>query len=470
MFILFKTFIRILGYSFSISVLIAATGCQPSGRTWDVRDFGAVPDSLTVNTSAIQAAIDACAGSGGGTVLIDQGTYVTGTIILKDNVNLMVSGSAELLGSSNPLDYQNLYPSRDSRGQIRGNCLIGAVDAAHISISGKGIIDGRGENYRNGHARKILEDAGIGDAEIDTHLANRPLLVRFVRSSDIRVQDIHLRQPAVWTMHLFQCRNIMIDGIDIHSHAHKNNDGIDIDSSQDGVIQNCTIDSGDDAICFKTTSPLPTRNITVNNCRLKSDWGAIKFGTESMGDFQDITVRNCLIHDTRGGGIKILSVDGARISKIMIDSIEMENVDMPVFIRLGARLRSYRDAPPKDVGSIRDVTISNVVARSRSLDESKVSPPAGIFITGIPGHRIGRIRLENFRIELPGGGTRAHAGIIVPEDETRYPEFTYFGILPASVMYARHVDTLTLSHVDMVLLAEDEREKIKFIDVGEIQD
>ena len=145
MFILFKNLLKVLVYRFSVGIFIITTGCQPAEKIWDVRDFGAVSDSLTLNTSAIQSAIDACTESGGGTVLIEEGTYISGTLILKDNVTLMVAESAKLLGSADPRDYLNLDPFADSKGQTRGNCLIGAVDAENISISGKGIIDGRGE-------------------------------------------------------------------------------------------------------------------------------------------------------------------------------------------------------------------------------------------------------------------------------------------------------------------------------------
>jgi hypothetical protein len=162
-----------------------------------------------------------------------------------------------------------------------------------------------------------------------------------------------------------------------------------------------------------------------------------------MGDFRNITVRNCDIHDTKGGGIKMLSVDGANISNIRIDSIEMIDVEMPIFIRLGERGLVYRDAPVQPVGSIDNVSISNVTARVREPDQLRLSPTTGLFFTGTPGHPITGLSLENITIQLPGGGTGADALIEVPENKKEYPEFTKLGPVPAYGMFARHVEHLS---------------------------
>lgn len=428
-----------------IPMALLTFSCQPKNE-WDVRDYGAVADSTTVNTEAIQSAIDACSGAGGGTVIIEGGTYVSGTILLKDHVTLRIAENAILLSSPDKNDFAGVDHFVDATGQSRGHCLIGAMDVEDVGIIGKGVIEGLGHLYKN---------------------PIRPFMIRFVRTKDLVLKDISLRQPAAWTVHLFQCENFLVDGIRIYSHANKNNDGIDIDSSTDGVIRNCDIDSGDDAICFKSTSPLPSQNVEVYNCRLKSNWGAIKFGTESMGDFRNISVKNCNIHNTRGGGIKILSVDGANIENIVIDSIQMENVDMPLFMRLGERRRTYRDAPRQPVGSITNVSISNIRANTRSLEESRVVPPTGIFVTGTSDHKIGHVSLSNIAVTLPGGGTAEHVTIQVPENETKYPEFTKFdGPVPAYGLYARHIDDLQLSNISFNLLGDDEREEVVLEDVN----
>ncbi|TRX51655.1 glycoside hydrolase family 28 protein [Fulvivirga sp. M361] len=444
------------------------TGCQSSDKTWNVLEFGAIGDSATINTIAIQKAIDACSEAGGGTVLISDGTYLSGTILLKNNVALKVDQSAQLLGSENPMDYISIDGFVDATGQERGKCLVGALDVRNVSVTGQGRIDGRGHLFKQAHFTQLTQRLDVSKTVFNKHAKNRPFLLRFVRSAGIVVKDVELRQPAAWTVHYYQCSDILMEGVKIYSHANANNDGIDLDSSYDAIIRNCDIDSGDDAICFKTTSPKPAHHIEVSNCRLKSDWGTIKFGTESMGDFYDIAIRNCDLHNTKGGGIKILSVDGADIYNIAINSIRMENVDMPVFIRLGERLRTYRDAPKQEVGSINDVKISNVTAVTRSVDESRVSPPSGIFISGTQKHKIGKVHLENITVKLPGGGKKEHRDPDIEEMETDYPEFSFFGVLPAYGMYARHISTLEMNNVTFSIAGEDKREERLLVDVTDL--
>lgn len=440
---------------------------EPPKTVFNIDDYGALGDGTTLNTSFIQQAIDACSNAGGGTVLIEKGDYVSGTILLKNNVTLQIDKGAMLIGSANPMDYLSIDGFVDATGQNRGKCLIGALDANNISIIGEGKVNGRGDLFVQEHFKKLTQNLNVDKDEFWKHAANRPFLIRFVRSKDIELKGVELRQPAAWTVHYYQCSDALIDGVKIYSHANKNNDGIDLDSSHDIVIKNCDIDSGDDAICFKTTSPKPTYNITVKDCRLKSDWGTIKFGTESMGDFYNIELSNCQIHDTRGGGIKILSVDGANIHDISIDSIQMKNVDMPIFIRLGERLRTYRDATKQKVGSIKSVKISNVTASTRDLENSRISPPSGVFITGTPNHKIEDIKLENISVKLPGGGLEEHQNIQVEEMEEKYPEFSFFKILPASGLYARHITTLSVENLTFQVEGVDEREKIILQDVNE---
>lgn len=462
---------------FLISLLIS---CEKQ-KVWDVQDYGALADGKTLNTEAIQNTIDACEKEGGGTVLVSGGVYVSGTILLKDNVNLKVEEGATLLGSINPNDYPIVEPFIDATGQFRGQCFVGAIDVVNVSITGKGTINGQGEMFTPKNIKKTVKELGITLAEFDLtglkaksnnyvnnniRVSNRPFLVRIVRSNNIELKDIHLRQPAAWTLHFLECSNFEVNGIDIHSHANRNNDAIDIDSSTNGEIMNCTIDSGDDAICFKSTSPKPTTNIEVYDCNIKSFWGAIKFGTESMGDFKDITVRDCYVHDTRGGGIKVLSADGANIDNILIENIKMENVEMPIFIRLCERRLVYRGAERKPVGSINNVVIRNIEAVVSDNEKLRMNPSTGFYFSGTPNHKLGKITVENVKVSLPGGGSEKDSKIIVPENEEQYPEFTKLGATPAYGLFARHIENLSTSNVSFTLRAKDERKEVVKINVN----
>lgn len=452
-------------------LLIAFAITQSSAaaaQEWFVESYGAIADGVTLNTKAIQATIDACNEAGGGVVVLKSGVYRSGTIVLKDNVTLDVRRGAVLRGTKNPLDYYNIDLFVDATGQSRGECLVGSVDAKNIGIIGNGTIDGLGEYFKVGLNKARMEEAGASAEQVAEYASVRPFLLRFVRSEGVHLNDVNLRNPAAWTCHLFQCSEIKIDGISIVAHVNSNNDGIDLDSCDGAIITNCDIDTGDDAMCFKTTSPIPCQNVEVRSCRLKSHWGAIKFGTESMGDFRNITVEDCLVYDTQGGAIKVLSVDGSNIDNVRIKNITMEDVEMPIFVRLGERLRTYRDAPKQPVGSIDNLFISNVVATTRDCNNSRVNPPSGAFITGTPNARIGHVTLTNIDITLPGGGTAADAHNEVAEDETRYPEFSFFGVQPAYGIHARHIDSLSMKSISIRLSGEDGRSVSRITDVNSV--
>jgi polygalacturonase len=413
-----------------------APASAAGSSTVSVLDFGAAADGATLNTDAIQRAIDSCSKQGGGTVHFPAGRYVSGTLLLKDNVTLHLDDQAVLLGSLRIADYQMIEGFRDGRGSSMGYCFIGALGAKNIRIEGAGTIDGRGKELL---AARSKEDGG-----------KRPFLFRLVRCDGVSLEGFHLQGPAAWTVHLAQCTNVNVAGIHIASRGLGNNDGIDIDSSTGVAIRHCDIDSGDDAICLKTTSPLPCRDIEVSDCNLKSHWGGIKLGTESVGDFENITVSHCRLADTHGG-IKLLSVDGANMRHVTISDLDMTNVTMPIFIRLGSRLKTFRDGDtPRPVGTVSDVTIRNIRGACVS--------PLAILISGIPGHPVEGVTLENIHLQLPGGGTREDAQAVLPEKETGYPEITLFGShLPAYGVLARHVRDLKIRGVSLTLKSPDAR-------------
>lgn len=431
-----------------------------------VEDFGAVADGVTVNTKAIQSAVDECFTAGGGIVTLRSGIYLSGTIQLKDNVTLQLRRGAVLRGSIDPMDYYNIDHFVDATGQSRGECLVGAIDAKNVAIIGNGLIDGEGEFFKVNLNRDRMKRWGRSESEIDKYSIIRPFLIRIVNCDGVQIREVSLRNPGAWTCHLFESSNIKVEDISINSHVNSNNDGIDLDSCSDVVITGCDIDTGDDAMCIKSTSSKPCENVVIKGCRLKSDWGAIKMGTESMGDYRNITISDCEVYDTNGGGIKILSVDGSNIYNVKINKINMLNVDMPIFIRLGERLRTYRDAPQREVGSIDELYITGVTAKSKSLADSKIMPPSGIFITGTPNARIGRVILQNIDITLPGGGKVEDARRVVAEDETRYPEFSFFGVQPAYGIHARHVERLEVKGVKFHLTGDDKRPIYRYEDVG----
>jgi polygalacturonase len=408
---------------------------QPARRQFSVKDFHAIGDGLALDTAAIQRAIDAASSAGGGTVWFAPGRYVTGTILLKSGVTLDLAQGATLLGSTDPADYRLLEPFVDAVGATRGYALIGCVDAHSIGVTGVGAIDGRGA--------ALQASGGKGPSA-------RPFLLLCLRSTAIVVEGVSLVNSSAWTMHVFQCSDVTISHISIRSLGLANNDGIDIDSSQRVHVEGCTIETGDDAICLKTTSSNPCNDITVKGCTLTTRCAAFKIGTESAGDFSAIRVSDCHVVEANLGAIKILSVDGANIRDVLVERMQVDDADTPIFLRLGARGRTFR---PGDVARPPG-TLSNVVIRDM---EVKLARRVGILISGIPGHVIKNVSLQRIAITMSG----EPATQLPPqpaENPAAYPEVRMFGgNLPAFGIYGRHLRGLETMQVAITGIPGDIR-------------
>jgi Glycosyl hydrolases family 28 len=409
---------------------------------FDVTKYGAVGDGKTLNTVVIQKTIEDCSKSGGGKVIFPAGNYLSGTIELKDNVTLHLDRDARLIGTTDIEQYRNLDPFTDGLGIDVGWALVVAVNAKNIVIEGEGAIDGQGAKLKAEHILKDTRSEG-------QRWGRRPFLVRIVRCTNVTVKGITLNYAAAWTSHYFQCNKVWIENVKIISRGVAHNDGIDIDGCQDVTIRNCDIDSGDDALCFKTTSSkMACKNIEVLGMRLKSSQAGIKMGTESMAPFENIKISNCLIYDTKNGGIKLLTVDGAHLRNIEISDITMKEVRTPMLFRLGSRLSVFRKGQDlqQPTGSFENVLIRNV--RAKASDSAQLTPPSGILITGVPGHYITNLTLENIEIDLLGAGTLENSRQVVPEAIDKYPEVKTFGpVIPAYGVWARHVKGLKLKNV-----------------------
>lgn len=429
---------------------LPAMAAAASEKVIDVTNAGVVGDGTTLNTISIQKAIDDCSAAGGGTVAFPAGRYLTGTIQIKSNVTLRLEDQATLLGSTEVADYRNLDPFIDGSGNPLGHALLVAVDAQNVGVEGKGTVDGRSPALKKKQKPYSM----------------RPFLLRWVRCTNVTVRDVHLTNPGAWTLNFFQTKGAVIENVTIRSRdlGMPNNDGINIDSSENIRVRNCDVISGDDALVIKATSATkPSRDIEATNCKLSTRTNAIKLGTESIGGFENIKVTNCQITNTKMAGIALYEVDGADLRNVTISEILMDGVIVPISIRLGARLKTFRegDEPRPAPGKLRDVTIRNVIAKNVEM--------IGMIINGVPGHPVEALTLENIEIELPGGGTAEDAKVQLPEKEKAYPEHNMFGkTVPAYGIYARHVRGVKFQNVRTTLLNPDARPATVFIDVEDV--
>lgn len=456
-------------------------------KDYNIVDFGAKPDGKTLNTTQIQAAIDAAHKKGGGRVVIPAGRFLSGMIHLKSKVELHLQEGAVLLGSTFPEDYGMTLSRVHFKGASYQNvfsywkALVMADNQEDISITGKGEIDGQGRGLAlyidSLYFAGVIDSADYNFAEGRTKFYMRPQLISFITCKNASLKNVTLKNAACWVQTYDRCENLFIDSIRTDSEAYWNNDGIDILDCKNVRVTNSYFNTADDGICLKSHYwQIGCENIYVANCTVRSSSNAVKLGTMSYGGFRNITIENIRVYDTYRSAIAIESVDGGKLENVLVNNVQVENTGNAIFIRLEDR------SPHSPAGTLKNVTIKNLkaeIAFERPDYDHELRGPAYAFfhnifpasITGIPGFLAENITLENIEITYPGRGNNAMANLPlsrlddVPEVISEYPEHHMFGELPAWGFYVRHVNGLTMKNIKLSIKAPDYRPAFVFDDV-----
>lgn len=422
-------------------------------REFVITDFGAVGDGLTMNTEAINKAIEACSNAGGGKVIIPAGIWKTGPIILKSNVNLHIEKNALVLFSDNFDDYPLIETSYEGQRSWRCISPIYGKDLENIAITGGGTFDGNGQSWRphkrgkltDNQWRKLLNSGGVTDesgnvwwpseqalkgAGTVKHLIKegvkdkatfeqyrdflRPCLVQLDRCKRILLDGPTFQNSPAWNLHPWCCEHITLRNLQIRNPWYsQNGDGLDLDSCRFAQIHDCHFDVGDDAICMKSGKDedgralgVPCEYVDIRNCVVYHGHGGFVIGSEMSGGCRNIRISDCLFIGTDTGlRFKTTRGRGGVVENIDIRNIRMLNIPEDAITFSMYYMTRGAQAP-----TVKPVTEETPVFRNFHFENIQcVGAHRGLAITGLPEMPVENITFNNVQLKAKNGVRLAFA-------------------------------------------------------------
>jgi polygalacturonase len=360
-------------------------------------------------------------------------------------MTLYIDPTATLLGSGSTNDYSILNPpASNTQKHECDRSLVYAEGCTNLAIDGGGTINGNGRtHFRSpGGALKVPE-------------ACRPISIWTVLCDQVRIQNIKVVDAGMWSVVNLQSDHLVISNVDINDHGlGGNRDGFDVVDCWHTVIANCTIDSGDDAICLKSGNSRGVNDLLVKNCRItRSQSNGLKFGTASTGTFTNITFQDCTLQNISHSAMAVESVDGGAIIGVTFQRISFSACQNAIFIGLGKR----RGAA---VGSVNGITFRDITGSG--MKDSRGCPISGCVTNGVT-YDVKNILFDNVNISFKGDLDSVPAN--PPEYAGQYPENTMWANLPSYGYYIRHATNVTFTNCFTSAASADARPWIATNDV-----
>jgi polygalacturonase len=382
-------------------------------RVFDVQDFGAVDDGATANTQAFGRAVEACHGAGGGRVRVPAGTWLTGPIHLRSNVDLHLERGSIVRFSTRPSDYLPAVFTRWEGVECYNySPLIYAQDCENIAVTGQGTLDGQGQAWWPWKKLQQVAARALYDAEFERipveqriygkeEAALRPQFLQPIRCRNVLFEGVTFLNGPMWTMHPVYCENVVVRGVTVRSEG-PNTDGLNPDSCRNVLVEGCSFATGDDCIAINSGMnedgwrvARPCENIVIRNCTMCEGHGAVAIGSGMSGGVRNVHVSDCrFTGGDQGIRLKSMRGRGGFVENIHFEHIRMAGLRQEAIVL--SMFYEASSAPPRSDAApvFRDVRIRDVTCESAG---------AALVICGLAEQAIERVVLEGLHLQAVAG-------------------------------------------------------------------